>query len=67
MQLEGSEWEKAHVCTRSPVLKLFIWRPQGMIPIKYSLAFLVDLFGVLVSTDWLTLGQGVISYCNWLC
>ena len=44
---------------------VFIWRSQGRILVDYPSAFQVCPSRVLVSTDWLTPGQGVISQCSW--
>ena len=54
-----------HMCfieraTLSSVLRVFIWRSQGRIPIEYASAFQVCPFRVVVSTDWLASGQGTL-------
>ena len=50
--------------TRSSVLRVFIWRFQGGIPIECS-ASQVCLLRVMVFTDWSVPGQGAISQCSW--
>ena len=42
------------------VLSVFIWRPGRRICVEYSSAFQMCHLGVLVSTDWLAPGQGII-------